>query len=195
PRGFGRVRLVYRPRPTANARVLVKPVTRAPALAPKETGGSPEFPDYPSEHMPRSQIPAVSHPADLGAGRTAAFQSLQLSALGPVARTYPLSTTIHFSGFNSAACVLTSPLLRTPSLDGRTSVRLPTRWLAFGRVGLVGCRRRTHWVTMTSFKGCHPYSNVPSLSRHEQRMIRYLPTVKKMSPTMHLRPFVAARAL
>src|SRR2546427_1401185 len=25
---------------------------------------------------------------------------------------------------------------------------------------------------MTSFKGCHPYSNVPSLSRHEQRLVR-----------------------
>src|SRR5204863_3658043 len=83
-------------------------------------------------------IPVVSHPTGLVADRTAAFQSLQLSALGPVARTYPLTTTIHFSGFNSAACVLASPLLRTPSLDDRTSVRLPTRWLAFGRVGFVG---------------------------------------------------------
>src|SRR5437773_10021705 len=133
-----------------------RPGTPAPALAPKETGDSPEFPDYPSEHMPRSQIPVVSRPAGLGAGRTAAFHSLQLSALGPVARTYPLTTTIHFSGFNSAACVLALPLLRTPSLDDRTSVRLPTRWLAFGRLGLVGFRRRTHWVTMTSFKGVTP---------------------------------------
>jgi hypothetical protein len=47
-----------------------------------------------------------------------------------------LSTIIHFSEFNDAACVLASPLLRTPPLSGRTSVRLPTRWLAFGRVGL-----------------------------------------------------------
>ena len=146
--------------------MLFSPVTPAPAVVPKETGGPPEFPDYPSERMPRSQIPVVSHPAGLGAGRTAAFQSLQLSALGPVARTYPLTTTIHFSGFNSAACVLASPLLRTPSLDDRTSVRLPTRWLAFGRVGLIGGRRRTHWVTMTSFKGCHPYSNVPSFDKY-----------------------------
>jgi len=36
------------------------PVTRAPAYAPKETGGSPEFPGYPSELMPRSQTPVVS---------------------------------------------------------------------------------------------------------------------------------------
>ena len=47
-----------------------------------------------------------------------------------------LSTIIHFSEFNDAACVLTLPLLRTPPLSGRTSVRLPTWWLAFGRVGL-----------------------------------------------------------
>jgi len=77
--------------------VLVEPVTRAPALAPKETGGSPEFPDYPSEHMPRSQIPVVSHPAGLGAGRTAAFQSLQLSALG--SGCPDLSSVHHYTFF------------------------------------------------------------------------------------------------
>ena len=152
------------------------------------------------------QIPVVSHPAGLGAGRTAAFQSLQLSALGPVARTYPLTTTIHFSGFNSAACVLASPLLRTSSLDDRTSVRLPTRWLAFGRVGFVGCRRRTHWVTMTSFKGCHPYSNVPGFSRHEQRMVRRTATfvrtrvhrqssAKNQKPRLRERPIPAVLQL
>src|SRR5438445_9308889 len=48
---------------------------------------------------------------------------------------------------NDAACVLTLPLLRTPPLSGRSSVRLPTRWLAFGRVGLDGFRYLTHWVT------------------------------------------------
>ncbi len=47
-----------------------------------------------------------------------------------------LSTIIHFSEFNDAACVLALPLLRTPLLSDRTSVRLPTWWLAFGRVGL-----------------------------------------------------------
>jgi len=137
--------------------VLVAPVTRAPAVVPKETGGSPEFPDYPFKHMPRSQIPVVSRPAHRDAGRTAAFPSLQGSALGPVARTYPLTTTIHFSGFNSAACALAFPLLRTPPLGDRTSVRLPARWLAFGRVGLIGPCRRTHWVTLTSFKGSCPF--------------------------------------
>jgi hypothetical protein len=47
-----------------------------------------------------------------------------------------LSTIIHFSEFNNAACVLALPLLRTPPFSGRPSVRLPTWWLAFGQVGL-----------------------------------------------------------
>lgn len=47
-----------------------------------------------------------------------------------------LSTTIQFSEFNDPACVLAFPLLRTPPLSGRTSVRLRTGWLAFGPVGL-----------------------------------------------------------
>ena len=152
--------------------MLFAPVTRTPAMAPKETGGSPEFPGYPSEHMPRSQTPVVSHP--LAFAWTGLLPSGHWipSAFDPVSRTYLLSTTIHFSEFNSAACVLAFPLLRTPPLGDRTSVRLPARWLAFGRVGLIGSHRRTHWVTLTSFKGCHPYSNVPSFSRHDQRIVR-----------------------
>jgi hypothetical protein len=58
------------------------------------------------------------------------------SALGPVGRPCPVSTIIHFSGFDYAACVLASPLLRTAPFSARSSVRLPTWWLAFGRVGL-----------------------------------------------------------
>ena len=49
------------PRRPINAWVLFVPVTLTPAIDPKETGGSPEFPDYPFVHMPRSQIPVVSH--------------------------------------------------------------------------------------------------------------------------------------
>jgi hypothetical protein len=77
-----------------------------------------------------------------------------------------LATIIHFSEFNDAACVLALPLLRTPLLSGRTSVRLPTRWLAFGRVGLE--LPLTHWVTLTCFKRCLLYSHVPSLARRDQ---------------------------
>ncbi len=136
-----------------NARVLVVPVTLLPAVAPKETGGSPEFPGYPCEHMPRSQTPVVSHPLALAGIGLLPSSRCMLSALGPFARTYPLTTTIHFSEFNDAACALAFPLLRTPPLSDRPSVRLSTRWLALGRVGFYGFHRITHWVTMTIFKG------------------------------------------
>ncbi len=82
-----------------------------------------------------------------------------------------LSTIIHFSEFSDAACVLASPLLRTPHLCDRPSVRLPTWWLASGRVGLDGFRYLTHWVTLMSFKGYHPYSLAPDFSRHERVLV------------------------
>jgi len=148
--------------------VLVVPVTLVPAIVPKETGGSPEFPDYPFAHMPRSQTPVVSRSLAVARAGLLPSSHWMLSALGSLARTYLLTTTIHFSEFNDAACVLALPLLRTPPLSGRTSVRLPTRWLAFGRVGLDDFRYLTHWVTLTSFKSCQLYSHVPSLSRREK---------------------------
>jgi hypothetical protein len=145
--------------------VLVAPVTHTPAVSPKETGGSPEFPDYPFAHMPRSQTPVVSRPlAVTRAGLLPSGRCIP-SALDSVSRTYLLSTIIHFSEFYDAACVLASPLLRTPPLGDRTSVRLPTWWLAFGRVGLE--LPLTHWVTLTCFKRCLLYSHIPSLSRRE----------------------------
>jgi len=90
------------------------PVTHFPAVVPKETGGSPEFPDYPCGHMPRSQTPVVSRP--LALARTGLLPSIHWipSALGLLAQTYPLTTTIHFSEFNDAACALAFPLLCTP---------------------------------------------------------------------------------
>src|ERR1022692_3428843 len=110
------------------------PVTLWPAVAPKETGGSPEFPGYPSEHMPRSQTPVVSRPLALARAGLLPSSHCILSALPSLARIYLLSTIIHFSEFNDAACDLALPLLRTPPLGDRTSVQLPTWWLAFGRV-------------------------------------------------------------
>jgi len=47
-----------------------------------------------------------------------------------------LTTTIHISGLNHAACALASPLLRTPPLSDRTSVPLQVWWLAFDLSGL-----------------------------------------------------------
>jgi hypothetical protein len=46
-----------------------------------------------------------------------------------------LTTIIHFSEFNDAACALALPLLRTPPFGDRPSVRLSTCWLGLGRVG------------------------------------------------------------
>jgi hypothetical protein len=65
PPGLLRGWFVRWPRRPTDARVLLAPVTLAPAIAPKETGGSPEFPDYPFERMPRSQTPVVSRPLAL----------------------------------------------------------------------------------------------------------------------------------
>ncbi len=135
PPDLRRVWLACWPRRPPDARVLFVPVTLVPAITPKETGGSPEFPDYPCAHMPRSQTPVVSCPLALARAELRPSRRVILSALGSVTRTY-WSTIIHFSEFNHAACVLAFPRLRTPLLSGRPSVRLPTGWLAFGRVGL-----------------------------------------------------------
>ena len=162
PSGLYRVRFVGWLRRPTDARVLFAPVTLLPAIALMETGGSPEFPDYPFVHMPRSQTPVVS--CLLALTRTGLLPSDHFisSALGPVARTYPLSTIIHFSEFNDAACVLASPLLRTPPLSGRTSVRLPTRWLAFGRVGLESSSHPLGNIDM--FQEVSPLSSHPEFS-------------------------------
>ena len=61
-----------------------------------------------------------------------AYGRLWVRSPGPILS----STIIHFSEFNDAAWFLASPLLRTVLLSTRSSVRLPTGWLAFGRVGL-----------------------------------------------------------
>ena len=67
-------------------------------MAPKETGGSPEFPVYPLVHMPRSQTPVVSCP--LALSRTGLLPSMHwiMSALGPVARTCPVVHNYTFFG-------------------------------------------------------------------------------------------------
>jgi hypothetical protein len=69
--------------------VLIVPVTLIPAVVPKETGRSPEFPDYPSERMPRSQTPVVSRPLALTRAGLLPSHHWTWSALDPVARTYP----------------------------------------------------------------------------------------------------------
>ena len=127
--------------------MLVGPVTH-PAVAPKETGGSPEFPGYPFEHMPRSQNPVVPHPLALARTGLLPSNRCRLSALGPVARPYPLTTTIHLRSSMTRPAPSPSLCFAHRHFGDRTSVRLSTWWLALGRVGLF-----THWVTMTIFKG------------------------------------------
>jgi len=79
--------LIRRPHRPTDARVLFKPVTHHPAVAPKETGGSPEFPGYPCDHMPRSQTPVVSRPLALSQTGLLPSRRVTLSAFSPVART------------------------------------------------------------------------------------------------------------
>jgi len=137
-----------------SARALGLPVPLIFRPVPhKEAGGSPEFPDYPFEHMPRTQTPVVSLLLRHSAARTAAFQCIQSVGFHRSSRLILLTTTIHFSGFNHAACALASPLLRTPPLSDRTSVPLQARWLTFDLSGLA-CKllRLTRWVIMTHFK-------------------------------------------
>jgi hypothetical protein len=141
--------------------VLIEPVTHAPAISPKETGGSPEFPDYPFVHMPRSQTPVVSPSLALARAGLLPSDHFISSAFDSVARTY-WSTIIHFSEFNDAACVLAFPLLRTSPLGDRTSVRLPTWWLAFGRVGLEYSSHPLGNVDM--FQEVSPLSSRPEFS-------------------------------
>jgi hypothetical protein len=95
----------------------------------KETIGSPKFPSCPRRLMPRSQTPVVS-----------CSLALSLPGLLPsaacTASAFPrfpcefilLSTTIHISGLNSAACFLVPPssVLPLPGLH----VGFPTGLLA-----------------------------------------------------------------
>ncbi len=140
------------------------PVTPAPAFAPKETGGSPEFPDYPFDPMPRSQTPVVSR--SLALARTGLLPSghSMPSALGPVARAHAFTTIIHFSEFHTAAWFLALPLHRTVPLSTRPSVRLPTGWLAFGRVGLDGSWPSHPLGNVDEFQGESPLFSRPGFS-------------------------------
>ena len=73
------------------ARSLDKPVHLSFRLSCKETVGSPEFPGYPCEYMPRSQTPVVvSCMLVFNAYRTAAFQRIQTVGFHPDShRDYP----------------------------------------------------------------------------------------------------------
>src|SRR5207237_10487997 len=94
------------------------------AVVPKETGGSPEFPDYPSERMPRSQTPVVSRPLALSQAGLLPSGHWIPSAFRPVAMTYPSYNSIHFSEFISAVCFLTFSMFILLTHRGRILVFL-----------------------------------------------------------------------
>ena len=73
----------------------------------KETIGSPKFPSYPSEDMPRSQTPVVSCALAYLAHRIVAFRCLHtvgfcLDTAGAIL----LTTTLPIAGLHHAACLL-----------------------------------------------------------------------------------------
>ena len=78
--------------------MLIAPVTLHPAITPKQTGGSPEFPVYPLESMPRSQTPVVSRTLALAHAGLLPSGHFIPSALGSVARTYPAIHDYTFFG-------------------------------------------------------------------------------------------------
>ena len=69
--------------------------------------------------------------------RTAAFRCVQTVGfpLSTTLRDILLSTTIHISGLNDAACLLATPGFVRP-LTGRHAGSLLTGWLGFDQVGL-----------------------------------------------------------
>ena len=93
-------------KPPGHARAFGRPVPPIRELC-SETGGSPKFPSYPSEDMPRSQTPVVSCALACIAHRIVAFRCLQTVGFClDLAEAILLTTTIHISGLNHAAYLL-----------------------------------------------------------------------------------------
>ena len=94
-----------------------------------ETGSSPKFPSYPSEDMPRSQTPVVSCALAAIAHRIVAFRRMQTVGfcLDPP-ETFLLTTTLHISGLNDAACLLAHSSFVRPLLSWH--VEFAPDWLA-----------------------------------------------------------------
>ncbi len=135
-----------------------------PAMLWKETGGSPEFPGYPCRHMPRSKIPAVTLQLAITLQGLLSSTNCNNVDFHRLTGLSFRSATLHISGFNHAAYVLVSPLLRTPPLEDRTSVQLQIWGLTFDLSGFdcFSCNL-TRWVTLTDFKGRRSLSQRPEL--------------------------------
>ena len=123
-------------------------------------------------HLPRSQTPVVSRPLALSRTGLLPSRHCMLSALGPLAQTYPLTTTVHFSEFDYTACALAFPSA------SHTASRRSHFGSATGPVASLspgGINRLTPAHPLGSIDvfqgvspGCHPYSDVPIVSRHDQ---------------------------
>jgi hypothetical protein len=113
--------------------------TGCPSIQNPETDGTPKLPSCPYEHMPRSTTPVVSCALAISYPGLLPTAGWKASALGTQTSTpYPITTTIPFSGFNNAACVLTHSsfglplrdLPVEPALVGPVQGSLLTDWLA-----------------------------------------------------------------
>ena len=125
--------------------------------------------------MPRSQTPAGTVHLAITVSGLLPSSACNRRLSAPRRTPILMPATVHISEFNSAACALAFPLLRTPPLGDRTSGRLPAWWLAFGRAGLACGSRRTRWVTLANFKGLRPYPFAPSFARRDHGLVSRAP--------------------
>ncbi len=168
-----RFRLVARWKPPGHARACGPPLPLFRHWY-KETGGSPTCPSPPAADMPRSQTPVVSsilalmHPGLLpsGACQPSAFPSIPLKDI-------LLSTTLHLSGLNHAACLLATPGSVRP-LAGRHAASLLTCGLDVRQVGFARCAHPLG--NINQFHGFSPNSKVSGLPWREQTLVGQLCT-------------------
>lgn len=112
---------------------LLGPPVRLFRLFHKETSGSPRFPGYPFDSMPRSPTPVVSSILALAySGRLPSVRMKTSAFPFGCPLGYPLSTTIQISWLNHAACSLAYPGFGLPLPDlpaGFATSLLARLWL------------------------------------------------------------------
>jgi hypothetical protein len=136
-----------------------------------ETGGSPKFPSYPSEDMPRSQTPVVSCALASVAPRIVAFRRLQTVGFYlDTAEAILLTTTIHISGLTHAACLLAPSSFVRPLLGWHVEF---TPDLLARRESGGNCTDRTHPLgNNNQFHEITLNSKVSGLPWREQALVR-----------------------
>ncbi len=135
--------------------------------------GSPKFPSYPFECMPRPQTPVESCPLTIARSGLLPSARCTASAFTPLTagKLSILSTTIHISGLTSRPTPLLHPVPNTPLLESLAGSLL-TCWLGFSQVGLGRSSVRTDWVTSTNFLSL--LSSLPSLRAYLGTSIAWL---------------------